>query len=146
MDWKSRAEAALAAGYVRRTHGAMFHVHLLRNYPDLVREFQVKRRCLAHYIIVRTNNAMNRADQLEREGTPPETAKELALAELLQAPPENPKAWEAEERSRTSWRRCRSISTVSRRKPRRRQPDRRKRGQLPLRGSGFYEGRPLPPL
>ncbi len=96
MDWKSRAEKALASGYVRgNPWEQMLRRHLHRNYHQLVVEFQ-NARCFGSYLIVRTNEALNRVDELESQGTSPESARELALNELLQKPAEAPAAWEIE--------------------------------------------------
>jgi hypothetical protein len=92
--WKSRAEEALRSGYPEGNEWQRaLHRHLLRTNPNLVAELQASREFHA-YLVVRTNDAMNRAHQLEEQGTPPATARELALDELLTKQPEPPAPWE----------------------------------------------------
>lgn len=87
MDWKSAANEAIKQGYPKgNPWERAFHKHLLQNSPALAQEFQAE-RCLEAFLVVRTSEAMDRANQLEAQGTDPQIARELALAELLEAPP-----------------------------------------------------------
>lgn len=96
IDWKKRAEEAVASGYpAGNAWERQLALHLQRNFPNLAKEFQAAGQ-LREYLMVRTNEAMDRADLLERQGASPEAARELALSELLESPPEYPEPWEEE--------------------------------------------------
>ena len=96
IDWIELAKQAIAAGYQRRNPWeTQYQTWLVRNRPRLVKEFSAA-RLLGSYVVVQVNNAMKLADRLERQGTPPETAQELALAELMPDTREKVTEWERE--------------------------------------------------
>lgn len=95
--WKQRAEEAKQAGY---QPGNAWEKQLAKHLQDLFPEkFKELKGDLEAYLQVMTASAMQRAADLEDQGTSPEVARELAMQELLQPPPEEedqPEPWELE--------------------------------------------------
>jgi hypothetical protein len=61
----------------------MLSRHLNRLFPELVSQLG---KDLTAYLVVKTNAALNLQTQLREAGSPPEAARETALAELLPVP------------------------------------------------------------
>lgn len=83
MNWAQQAQAILAKGegYQKGNQWeGMLRRSLQRTNPQLVKELG---NDLDNYLIVRTWGAMDLANRLEDQGTPPETARSLAINELL---------------------------------------------------------------
>jgi hypothetical protein len=98
-DWKRWAKDLMDKGHQRNVQWEiMLKNHLRRCFPDLLAELQAE-RIVAPYLIVKTASAMELANRLMDQGTPPDTARSLALEELLPVPPEEqdrPAEWELE--------------------------------------------------
>ena len=91
-DWKAKA-AALKDYPAGNPWEQMLRRALLRANPRLVGELAATKD-LEPYLRVMTAGAMDYADQLEKQGTPPDVARELAMEYLLPASAEPPARWE----------------------------------------------------
>lgn len=94
--WQELA-AALVDYHPGNQWERMLERHLRQFFPELVSELASN---LPAYLSVQTASAMDLAERLEDQGTPPDAARELALSQLLPTPPdelEQPTRWEAEE-------------------------------------------------
>lgn len=80
-NWKRLAEEEKAAGYLPGNAWEMdFRASLESRRPELARELGAD---LEAYCQVQTANAMNLAEKLEDQGTPPMVARELAMQQLM---------------------------------------------------------------
>ena len=83
--WRQKADEAVNQGYMpgnawERELGR----HLESLFPQLVKELG---KDLEAYCQVQTWEAMELADRLENQGTPPDVARDLAREQLLPRPP-----------------------------------------------------------
>jgi hypothetical protein len=82
-DWKRWAAEAIEEGYLPGNRWEAWRMKYLReNQPELVKELEADGD-LKEMVQVQTWRAMKLQESLEDEGTPPETAQELALANLF---------------------------------------------------------------
>lgn len=87
-NWKQRAAEAVQQNYQPgNAWEAMLSRHLTRCFPELVKDLE-KTNDLQAYLRTMTFDAMLLAEKLEDEGAPISSAEEIALAQLLQKPPE----------------------------------------------------------
>lgn len=97
-NWQEKAKEAVEQGYQPGNNWeAMLGRHLNRCFPDLVKELG---KDLQAYLRAATFEAMLFCEKLEDQGTPNQTAEELALQQLLQTPPDEldkPTATEIED-------------------------------------------------
>ena len=100
MNWKEAAAKAIQAGYQPGNQWErQLSSHLRRLFPQLVVELRKEGNYKA-YLVVQTQNALNLLEHLENRGLNQQSARELALDQLLQKTPDDlPKAepWESEE-------------------------------------------------
>jgi hypothetical protein len=98
-NWKALAEQAKANGYLpgnQLEHS--LKRHLTNVLPQLVAELE-KTNDLQAYLEVKVSEAFDRMEKMEDQGTDPQTARELALADLYPTAPEDqrqPEDWEKE--------------------------------------------------
>lgn len=84
-NWQQKAQEAIEQGYIPGNNWqAMLKKHLARCFPDLVKELGEN---LEAYLQATTFEAMVFCEKLEDQGTPSQTAEELALEQLLVKPP-----------------------------------------------------------
>jgi hypothetical protein len=80
-NWKKRAKELEKEGFVPgNPWEQLFLASLKRARPELAKELGAD---LPHYARVQGALAQKRYEALTEQGTPPETARELALADLL---------------------------------------------------------------
>jgi hypothetical protein len=84
-NWQQRAKQAMEQGYQPGNWQAMLHEHLTRYFPELVQELG---KDLEAYLKATTFEAVRMCERLEEQGTPNQTAEELALSQLFQTPPD----------------------------------------------------------
>lgn len=79
--WQELADEAIKAGYVPGNHWeTLLRRSLLRGRPALAKELGEE---LGPYLAVQAHRALEQYHRLTEQGTHPEVARELALAELL---------------------------------------------------------------
>lgn len=87
--WRTLASQALKEGYQQgNPWERQLSKHLRRLFPALVLELN-STNDLKPYLIVKTSQALDLLETLESQGADPETAKELALDELLMKTPDD---------------------------------------------------------
>lgn len=86
QNWKAQAKAILESGeYVPGAWESMLRRHLSRCFPELCQELR-RSGDMESYVVVMTEGAAEMYSDLVQRGTPPEIAREAALALLLQVP------------------------------------------------------------
>lgn len=80
INWKASAQRAQAEGYLPGNHWEQM---LRRGMNDSLKVELQRTGDLEAYLQTRTHRAMEEYDRLLEEGTPPQTARELALEDLL---------------------------------------------------------------
>ncbi len=81
VNWKQLAEEAMAEGFLPGRTKHLLDDYLQKNKPELVKELGADYQ---DYLTVRAVRALKMQETLEDQGTEPETARELAQAELLE--------------------------------------------------------------
>jgi|GEM_PF-3646269 len=82
VNWKAEAEKAKADGYVSGHWEILLRQSIERKNPALVKELGSDFQA---YLIVQTSRAVDLYSNLIDEGTDPQTARELAMSELLES-------------------------------------------------------------
>lgn len=100
-SWKDQAKAILLSGdYLQGgPWQLMLQRHLERLFPKLVQDLKAAGD-YPSYLMVQTSAALDLYAKLANEGSHPEDARELALAQLLPRPQDEldlPEAWENED-------------------------------------------------
>ena len=85
-NWKGWAAEAMEQGYLPGNEWEkMLERHMKANLPDVTREFQEEGE-FQEFLTARTWAAMQMQESLVADGTPFETARELALKDLFPEP------------------------------------------------------------
>jgi hypothetical protein len=97
--WKEAADRARRLGYVVGTWQALLERSLERSRPEVLAQLKQDGH-LADFLMAEAASALDLQSKLEEDGTPPETARELALDQLLVNPIEEqdrPEPWQIQD-------------------------------------------------
>ncbi len=85
--WSEGAAQAIKDGYLPGSWQPMLDRYLKENFPNLVQELEALGD-YENYLVTRVEGAREKQSLMIEQGTAPQAARELALAELLPAPSE----------------------------------------------------------